>query len=193
VPSRARLALGSVGVDEQPVVDGVADVALEGADGVLLGLAFGELAFEVRAALGMRLADLADRGEVQGVVEASVATLGAPVHDPAPGGTFDRGGAVVGRVGVTADEPADVAGEADQIAGDDRPDAEQLGQAGLRGGDRGADPAMGVLELFVEALHVAEQLGGEVMAGLFDRSGWLDTLEESDGVRGVEFLGDSAW
>jgi hypothetical protein len=52
---------------------------------------------------------------------------------------------------------------------------------------------MGVLELFVEALHISEQLGGQAMAGSFDWRGWSDTLEESDGVRSVEFLGDSAW
>ena len=130
MPSRARL-LGSVDVDEQLAVDGVADVAFEGADGVLLGLALGELALEAGAALGVGLADLADRGEVQGVVEAAVAALGDAVHDPATGGTLDRGGAVVGRVGVTGGEPADVAGEADQVAGDDGPDTEQLGEGGL--------------------------------------------------------------
>jgi hypothetical protein len=48
----------------------------------------------------MRLANLTDRCEVQGVVEASVAALGDPVDDPASGGALDRGGAVVGRVGV---------------------------------------------------------------------------------------------
>ena len=52
---------------------------------------------------------------------------------------------------------------------------------------------MGVLELFVEALQVCEQFGGQVMAGSFDRRDWTDTLEEPDGVRSVEFLGDSAW
>ena len=40
------------GVDEELAVDGVADVALQRADGVLLGLALGELAVEVGAALG---------------------------------------------------------------------------------------------------------------------------------------------
>ena len=50
-----------------------------------------------------------------------------------------------------------------------------------------------VLQLFVEALHVSEQLGGQVMAGSLDRSDWSNTLEESDGVRSVEFLGDSPW
>jgi hypothetical protein len=52
---------------------------------------------------------------------------------------------------------------------------------------------MGVLELSVEALHVGEELGGQLTAGSFDRCGRSDTLEESDGVGSVEFLGDSAW
>jgi hypothetical protein len=131
-------------------------VAFERADRVLLGLALGQLALEVRAALGVALADLADGGQVQGVVQPSVAPLGDTVDDPATGGSLDRGGAVVGRVVIAGGEVTDVAGEADQVAGDDRPDAVDLGEARLRRGDRGADAAMGVLELFVEALHVGQ-------------------------------------
>ena len=51
---------------------------------------------------------------------------------------------------------------------------------------------MRLLELGVEALHVGEQLDGQVVAGLFDRRRRLDAFEEPDGVRGVEFLGDPA-
>jgi hypothetical protein len=130
-------------------------VAFERADRVLLGLALGQLALEVRAALGVALADLAGV-QVQGVVQPSVAPLGDTVDDPATGGSLDRGGAVVGRVVIAGGEVTDVAGEADQVAGDDRPDAVDLGEARLRRGDRGADAAMGVLELFVEALHVGQ-------------------------------------
>jgi hypothetical protein len=54
-------------------------------------------------------------------------------------------------------------------------------------------PRWGVLELLVEALHVGEQFGGQVMAGSVDRRDWSNALEESDGIGSVEFLGDSAW
>jgi hypothetical protein len=97
-PPGPALSLGAVGVDEELAVDRVADVALERADRVLLGLALGQLALEVCAALGVALADLADGGQVQGVVQPSVAPLGDTVDDPATGGRLDRGGAVVGRV-----------------------------------------------------------------------------------------------
>jgi hypothetical protein len=61
-----------------------------------LGLALGELALEVGTAVRAGLADLADRREVQGVVEAPVASLGDAVHDSAARRTFDGCGAVVG-------------------------------------------------------------------------------------------------
>jgi hypothetical protein len=48
------------------------------------------------------------------------------------------------------------------------------------------------LSWFVEALHVDEQLGGLVPAGGLDGAGRLDAVEEGDGVRSVEFLGDSS-
>ena len=62
------------------------------------------------------------------MVEAPVAALGEPVHDPAARRTLDGGGAVVGGELVAAGEAANVAGEADEVAGDDGTDAEQVGQ-----------------------------------------------------------------
>ena len=72
------------------------------------------------------------------------------------------------------------------------PDSEEVGEGRPRGCDGDADPAMRFLELSVEALHVGEQLDGQVVAGLLDRGRRLDALEERNGVRSVEFLGDSA-
>jgi hypothetical protein len=112
------------------------------------------------------------------------------MHDSSARGTFDGRGAVVGGVGVAAGEPVDVAGEADQVAGDDRPDAEQLGERRPRRGDRHSDAPVRCLELLVEALHIDEQLGGLVPAGGRDGTGRFDAVEEGDGVRSVEFLGD---
>jgi hypothetical protein len=63
-------------------VDGVGDAPLEGTHGFFLGLAFGDLAFEERAAWGVRVADLGDRGDVEGVVELPVAASREAVGDP---------------------------------------------------------------------------------------------------------------
>jgi len=51
---------------------------------------------------------------------------------------------------------------------------------------------VGVFELDVEALHVAEQLDCELVARSLDWGRRLDTSEQGDGVRSVEFLGDPA-
>src|SRR5918994_540209 len=99
------LSPGVGGVDEQLSVDGVAHVALERAEGFLLGLALGDLAVEVGATVGVGLADLADGGEVDGVVQAPVPTLGQAVDGSPAGGQLDGGGAVVGRELVSVAEP----------------------------------------------------------------------------------------
>jgi hypothetical protein len=52
----------------------------------------------------------------------------------------------------------------DQVARDDRPDPEQLGERRPRRGDGGMDPPVRHLELFVEALHIGQQLDGLVTA-----------------------------
>ena len=66
------------GVGEELAVDGVADAALEGAEGFFAGLAFGELAPEVDASVGV-VGDLGDRGDVEGVVELAVPAGVEPV------------------------------------------------------------------------------------------------------------------
>jgi hypothetical protein len=95
---------------------------------------------------------------------------------------LDRRGAVAGRAGVAADHGADVAGEADQVVGNDGPDAEQLGQACV------CDAATAMPIRRWESLSwssrrcTSDSSGGQVMAGSFDRRDWSDTLEETDGV-----------
>ena len=70
-------------------MDGVADLTLERADTFFVGLALGDLALEVRATFGVRLAELADRGHMQRVVELAVAALGEPVDGSPAGGELD--------------------------------------------------------------------------------------------------------
>jgi hypothetical protein len=51
---------------------------------------------------------------------------------------------------------------------------------------------MRCLELGVEAADVVEEFDCEVVAGLFDRAGWGEDLEEPIDVRSVDVLGDPA-
>jgi hypothetical protein len=62
----------------EPGVDGVADLALEGPERLLVRLALSYLAVVVvvGAAVAVGVADLGDRGHVDGVVDAPV-----PPHD----------------------------------------------------------------------------------------------------------------
>jgi hypothetical protein len=57
-------------------VDGVADLPLQAAQGLFGSLAFGQLPLVVGAALAVPVADLGDRGHVDGVVEPPVAAPG---------------------------------------------------------------------------------------------------------------------
>ena len=68
------------------------------------------------------MADVADGGEVQGVVQSVVAALGEPVHELATRGAFHGCGAVVGGELVAVGEAAGVDGEPDQVTGNDRAD-----------------------------------------------------------------------
>jgi hypothetical protein len=69
--------------------DGVADATLQSAQRLLLGLSLGDLALVVDAARGV-VADLGDRGQVEGVVELAVTARswqGAAVAERRVGGT----------------------------------------------------------------------------------------------------------
>jgi hypothetical protein len=85
---------------------------------------------------------------------------------------------VVGGVVVPVAEPTDVAAVADEHGGEDRADAEQVGNGGARGPDGIADPLVRGLELGVEAADVVEELDGQVVAGLFDGGGRGEGCEE---------------
>ena len=58
-----------LGVEEKLTVDGVADTPLEGAEGFFLGLALGDFAVEVGTPVGVGVAELGHRRDVEGVVE----------------------------------------------------------------------------------------------------------------------------
>jgi hypothetical protein len=99
VPSRALCAgcgdAGGIGL--QAPVEGVADLAFKGAQRLFGRLALGDLFVVVGAAVAVLVADLGDRGHVDGVVQAAVPAQRQPVNLPVAGGHLDRRGAVIGR------------------------------------------------------------------------------------------------
>ncbi len=60
------------GIDDQLAVEGIGDLALEGANRFALGLALGDLAIEVGPTVGVGLADLRDGRDVDGVIELAI-------------------------------------------------------------------------------------------------------------------------
>jgi hypothetical protein len=94
----------AVGVVEKLAVDGVGDVAFESRQRLFLGFALGHLEVEVGPPLGVGLADLTERGQVQGVVELTFAPPRQPMDDAACSGHFDGAAAVAGGVVVTVPE-----------------------------------------------------------------------------------------
>ncbi len=84
--SRARSAAARGGVGDEVAVDGVADLALERAQSLLVGLALSDASVEVGAAVGVGLAELADGGHVQRVVDVAVPSGGEAVDGATAGG-----------------------------------------------------------------------------------------------------------
>ncbi len=77
MPSRVP-GRGPAGVGLQAGEDGVADLAFQRAEGFFGGLALGEFLAVVGAVLAVPVADLGDRGHVDGVVEAAVPAPAQP-------------------------------------------------------------------------------------------------------------------
>ena len=72
------------GVVAETGVEGVADPPFERPDRFLAGMAFGDLAVVVGAAVGVTVADLGDGGHVDGVVETAVAAPRESEHLASP-------------------------------------------------------------------------------------------------------------
>jgi hypothetical protein len=125
VPSRARvgaLSVGCVGVGNQLSIDGVGDPSFETPQRFQGLLALGSLAPVVGPAVGVD-AELGDGGDVDDVVDASVAGPGEPVPVLLTGGRVEWGGAGPGREPVAVGEPGDVADRRQDARCDDRADA----------------------------------------------------------------------
>jgi hypothetical protein len=180
LPSRARhgglRTLPGVGLKAGE--DGVADPPLEGPERFLVRLSLGQLLVVIRAAVAVAVPDLADRGHVDRVVDAPVATQRQPVDFPVPGGHLDRGGAVIGGEVIAAGEAGHVGHVTDDGAGDHGADAEDLREGGAGGLDRGGQLLAGVAQLGVEVAQVGQELSGELGAGLGDGTGRRDPLQD---------------
>ena len=66
---------------------------------------------------------------------------------------------------VAAGEAGHVSDVADDGAGDDRADAEHLGEGGAGDLDRGGELLAGAAQLGIQAAHVLGELGGQLGAG----------------------------
>ena len=150
--------------------DGVADLTLEGAQRLFLGLPLGELALVVGAARCV-VVDLGHCGQVEGMVQFAVASGVESVTGAGPAGGFDGGGAVVGREPLGRREPGRVTDVTQDEPRDDRADTVQLEQRRARRGDGVTDAALGGGDVPVETTDVGQQLQGETLA--FDPSSTL--------------------
>ena len=93
------------------------------------------------------------------------------------------GGEVTG-----AREPGHIPGAAGNGRGDEGPDAEDGGEGGARGPDRGSELLLGLPELVVEVAQAGEELGGELGAGQRDHTGRVGPLQDPGGLSCVDLL-----
>ena len=128
------------GVEEQLAIDGVGDVPLERPDRLSLGLAFGHLLLEVGPTVRVRLSDLADGHHVDRMVELAVAPTAQPVDSPTARRQLDWRDAGIGGELVPTREPTDVTRVADELTGQDRAHAIEIGERGARRLDSRPDP-----------------------------------------------------
>ena len=87
--------------------------------GFALGLALGHFALEVDPTIRAWVADLGERGDVDGVVELAIASTRQPMGDPTSRRVLDRGHARIGGEVVLVSEAPDVTGVPDHHAGND--------------------------------------------------------------------------
>jgi hypothetical protein len=71
---------------------------------------------------------------------------------------------------------------ADDGGGDDRPDAEDLGEAGPGCLDPGGQPRAGLAAAGIEVADVGQQLGGDLAARLGHRPRWADLAQQPSGL-----------
>src|SRR5215212_6430572 len=142
-------------VSHQVPVDHVGELPLERAAGLLGRLGLAQLALVVDLSWA-RVADLADRDEMQGSVELPVAAPVQPMAAHIPAGGFDGGGAGGAGEVVTVGETGEIAGVPQDLGGKHGPEPEHLGQGRAAGCDRLADRLGRCGDPLVQAAHVSK-------------------------------------
>jgi hypothetical protein len=110
------------------------------------------------------MADLGDRGHVDGVVGPPVPAPRQPVDLAPARGHLDRRGPVISSKVVPAGEPGHLADIADDGGSDDRADPEQPGQAGPGRGDRDRQLLAGLPDPGIDAAQVLKERRGQLAA-----------------------------
>src|SRR5215218_6191182 len=163
---RSLLAMEAGEVGGQRVVGLARDVALETADDLGLGLAFGGSALGVGACAGA-VAQAADGDQVQGAVGVAVAAVVETVAGGLARGRRDRAGAAERGERALAAQALDVLPGADeQLSGVAGRDAEQRGRARRRAADQPLELLVERGDLLVEGLDTPRQRAQREARGL---------------------------
>jgi hypothetical protein len=193
VPSRARDAGGGAArAGLQPPVEGVVDLPFECPLRLFGGLALGQFLVVVRAAPGVPVADLGDRGHVDGVVHPPVPAQRQPAGDAVAGGHPGRRGAVISGEAVLAGEPGNVTHVADHGGGHRGADPEDLRHRRARGPDRHDQLVLDVAPLDAGAAQVGQELLGQLPAGRPGSAARLHLVQDPGGLPGRDPLADPA-
>jgi hypothetical protein len=149
-----------VGVVEQLAINNIGEPSLEAAERFFLGVAFGPLAEIIRAAGGVP-ARLAGRHDMQRIVELPITSPREPMADDIAARGFNRRHSTVGREVRRTGEAVNVPDPAQNFGGEDRSDAEQLGESRVRCFDCRGDLLLARCDGHVELAHFPDEVPGE--------------------------------
>ena len=167
----------------EAAVDRVGEPPFECSTGLLRRLGLGEF-FQVVVAAWAGVADLVDRDDMDGGVELAVAASAESVPGLVAAGGVDGCGAVEAGEMVLVGEPGDVAGVADDLRGDDRGHAGDVGQRGAGLGDERAELVGQRLCPGFEGSQADDEVAGELLAGGLGRCDGTDTAQQIGGLAG---------
>src|SRR5215216_5534815 len=150
------------------------------------GLFVGELASEVVVAGAGWAADLDQGDEVQGVVELAVTGTRQLMSGVLAAGDFEGSGAgVAGEVG-RGGEARGPTGAAKQPPGDDRADADGLGESAAECRDGVLEPLVDHGQPSIQAADVGDQVPGDLLAGAVGGGQGAETAQQRGGRVGAE-------
>lgn len=169
--------MAGVVVSEQGSVDDLDELPLEGTEGLVGCLGFGEFAILVGTA-GTGSADLGPGDQVNRGGEGPVAAAVDPLTEVGAAGGVNGGGAGVTGVVIWAVEAGDVAAVPDELDRQHGADAKDLQQsAGANGEEFLAAGAVGG-QLAVQAAKVGQQLMGQGLALVVSGRGRLGAAQQ---------------